>query len=166
MSYRFINQQTAEAYDTRNLQYIGWEVSAKGQGGYEVLFSQQNVDFLFKTIHSLLQERGYNMVITPQVLSGVMSQVARTNDPVIGDIFTRYAIPPARDRDDLGQLNTRIVNTIVNTIVDEMENTKHNESLSAWSTVLGDFNREGLRSHDILKTKENDYMKSWTHWNY
>ena len=46
------------------------------------------------------------------------------------------------------------VNIIVSAIKDEIEITEQNKKLTAWTTVLGDFNEQGLRSHAPIKLRE------------
>ena len=157
---------TAECFDDNFRRFIGWEKNGPAQGGYDIFFGEENIDWLMKTIHKQLGLRGYNMVVTSRVLSGVMSSVWRSNVPVVGDIYTIFNIPNSTARNDIYQLNGRVIATIVNTIIDEMENTKVNESLTKWTTVYGDFNEHGLRSHDIVKVKENDYRKGFFVENY
>ena len=168
--------QYQSCYDDNYKAFVGWEHNAPFQGGYSAYFSPLNIQNLSQTIQKELLKRGFNMVVSQKTLSGVMSSVWRTNVPVRGDIYTLYNIPnlPAENNpqqlgvqeNDVEQLNQRVVNIIVNTITDEQELTKANESLSAWTTVLGSFNQHGLRSHDIIKIKENDYKKNFFVINY
>jgi hypothetical protein len=153
--------------DYRNLKYVGWDTSgSQTQGGYQIFFSNENHALLSKTIHNELVKRGLNMIVAPHVLWDVMSSVSLTNDPIVGDIHSRYVVSNGKSRDDLLQLNTRVLNTIVNTIVDEYDTIRQNARLTKWTSVLGEFNAEGLRGHDILKTKENDYRKGFFVYNY
>jgi hypothetical protein len=59
-----------------------------------------------------------------------------------------------------------VVNVIVNTIVNEEDARKWNESLNIWDTVYGDFNRRGLRAHAVIRKKDNDYLKGQFNMNY
>ena len=151
------------AMDENYLRFVGWNPV---QGGYNLFFSKENIQYLHNRIHESLQARGHNIRLTDTVLGGVMSAVFQSNDPVIGDAYTQFTIPAAHPRNDLKQWNQRVIDIVVNYILDEYENTKANQRLTKWTTVLGDFNPDGLRSHDILKTKKNDYRKGFTLWNY
>ena len=143
-------------YDNHYTSLVGWDPV---DSGYRIYFSRDNIRNISEAITRILRQAGHSIVVTDQVIGGVMSDVMRNNDPVIGDIYTRYVIPNTTARDDVGQMNQRVINTIVNTILDEYETTKINQSLSVWTNVLGDFNTHGLRAHPILRTKENDYIK-------
>ena len=154
------------SYDDNYQRFVGWDKIAPYQGGYDMFFSETNIQFLSNSIHEELKKRGFNMVIAPNVLSGLMGSVWRTNVPVRGDLYTLFIIPNEPPNDDLVQLNSRVINIAVNTITDEMENTKANESLSAWTQVLGEFNAHKIRSHPIIKLKENRHRVGFFVMNY
>jgi hypothetical protein len=168
MSYQILkeNEFVGNKYDNRFLSNVGWSASSIDGQGYRLFFSKDNMKFLSEQITQLLKKNGQNMKVTDEVLGGVMSDVFRDNSPHIGDIYSLFTIPDRYGRDDVHQMNTRTIFIIVNTILDEIQTIHYNRSLTVWSTVLGDFNEQGLRSHDILKTKENDIMKGWFMTNY
>lgn len=156
MSY---NQFVGEQYDNRYLAYVGYDKFAQWSDPNSYFFSTQNMEALRKEIMERLKPTGQNIRVTDEVLSNVMSNIASNNNPVIGDIHTRFVVPNARARDDLASFNEQVITVIVNTIMDEYETTKLNQRLSIWSTVYGNFNPEGLRAHSKIKYKENDYIK-------
>lgn len=145
--------------DFRQLAYVGWQGNAVSR----YFFSPENTARLRAGIASFL---GPHVHVGDQVLYGVMSNIAANWNPRTGDIYTRYVIPAAEPRDDLENMNGQVVTVIVNAIRQETEQRELNGRLSVWDSVLGDFNRHGLRAHPILKTKENDYMKGMFSMNY
>lgn len=156
-----------DKYDNHYLANVGWEKINETNTGYRLFFSLENINRISLKICKLLREAGHNIVVTPEVIAGVMSDViGRKNTPQIGDIYTRYTIPLEDPRNDISDLNDRVVNIIVNTIVNEQDQIKWNESLTIWDTVLGDFNRQKLRSHSIIRKKDKDYMKGQFNLNY
>jgi hypothetical protein len=162
MSITFVGDE----YDNHYLSNVGWEVISENNLGYRIFFSKENMDRLSNIISTKLAKAGFRMIVTPRVIGGVMSDILRKNTPEIGDIYTRYTIPSQVQRNDVANLNERVVNTIVSTIINEEEAKKWNESLSVWDTVYGDFNRKGLRAHSIIRKRESDYMKGQFNLNY
>ena len=160
--YTFVGEE----YDNHYLSNVGWGVTNSSQPGYRIFFSKENMDHLYNTIHTKLKKQGYNIVVTHKVIGGVMSDILRTHTPEIGDVYDIYQIPADTIRNDVKNMNDRVINVIVSTIIDEEESKRWNESLSVWDTVLGDFNRQGLRAHSIIRKKENDYMKGQFNLNY
>lgn len=155
-----------DRYDNQYYSYVGRDNSSIGQTGYQYFFSIENMKYLSDTIHRKLLEAGHNIVITDEVLGDVMSSINRDNTPKIGNIYTLFTIPSTNIRDDVQNMNDRVVNTIVSNILDTEDAKKWNESLNIWDTVYGDFNRKGLRSHSIIRKKEKDIMKGQFNENY
>lgn len=155
-----------DIYDNHYLANVGWQNTVEFDMGYKMFFSKENMDRISNIISTQLLNAGFKMIVTPRVIGGVMSDIYRKNTPEIGDIYTRYTIPTDRPRNDIANMNERVVNTIVRTIVNEEEAKKWNESLNVWDTVLGDFNRKGLRAHSIIRKRESDYMKGQFNLNY
>lgn len=155
-----------DQYDTNYLSKVGWASINEFNTGYRLFFSKENMDRLSQVISAKLLQAGHRMVVTPRVIGGVMSDIINTHTPVVGDIYTIYTIPGQQPRNDVANLNERVVNVIVSTIVNEEDARKWNESLSVWDTVYGDFNRKGLRAHSVIRKKENDIMKGQFNLNY
>lgn len=145
-------------YDWNYYRYAGWEETANG-AGYKFYFSQENVNFISSQVTKVLKSFGHDIVVSPNVIGGVMSDIRSAQNPKIGDIYTRYIIPQEEPRNDAKSMTEQVINVIVNQILGEKQQECCNSKLSIWSTVLGDFNAEGLRSHSIIKTKQNDYIK-------
>jgi hypothetical protein len=161
-SITFVGDQ----YDNHYLSNVGWSTVNELNTGYKMFFSKENMDRISCLITEKLGRAGLNMVVTPRVIGGVMSDILRTHTPEIGDMYTQYTIPQEQPRNDLANLNERVVNVIVNTIVNEEDMRKWNESLNIWDTVYGDFNRKGLRAHSIIRKKDNDHLKGQFNMNY
>jgi len=157
-----------DKYDSHYLSNVGWEKINETNTGYRLFFSTENINRISLKICKLLREAGHSIVVTPEVITNVMSDVIDKHTPEIGDIYTRYTIPLKDPRNDISNLNDRVVNIIVNTIVNEQDQIKWNESLTIWDTVLGNFNRHGLRAHSIIRKKDNDRFKQAYvyNWNY
>ena len=148
-----MNTFNGNKYDYNFTRYVGWN---KDIPGYEVYFTTQNMNFIKSAITNELLKSGYYITVTDEVIGNVMSRALELNSPNIGDIYTRYNIPHNQIRDDVKEMSLNVINTIVNTILDEQDQLKWNNSLTVWTTVLGDFNKQRIRSHPVLKTKERD----------
>jgi len=155
-----------DQYDYNYLAHVGWEDINKTNTGYRIFFSKENMDRLSRRISEQLLKAGHRIVVTPRVIGGVMSDILNTHTPTIGDMYTLYNIPADQPRNDVANLNDRVVNVIVSTIINEDDARKWNESVSIWDTVYGDFNRKGLRAHSVIRKKDNDYMKGQFNLNY
>lgn len=152
-------------YDFRNQAYAGWSQTSNTSGVYRYFFSKENIANLSKEITELLKSTGLLIRVSDRVIGGVMSNIAANFNPRTGDIYTRYTIP-TEPRDDLKNMNDQVVTVILNTIREEFAQQNCNSKLNIWTTVLGDFNPKGLRSHSYLKTKERDYLKGVFSMNY
>ena len=155
-----------DQYDTNNLTYVGWDTTTQGYSNYKYYFTRENMENISKTITKKLEDSGYYYIVSYDVIGGVMSDMMKYHTPEIGDIYTQYTIPQQKVRDDIENLNSRVINLIVNSIIDEENARQWNESLDVWDTVYGDFNRRGLRAHSIIRKKDNDYMKGQFNTNY
>lgn len=153
----------AKKYDNRYTSLVGWQPLS---GAYDFYWSDININYISSQVTFLLKKSGYHIKVTDEVIGGIMSDIIRSQNPKIGDIYTRYIIPDEEGRDDIASMTNQVITVIVNNILSEQETIRLNSRLTIWSTVLGDFNKEGLRSHDILKTKENDYIKGVFNMNY
>jgi hypothetical protein len=155
-----------QTFDNHYLSNVGWDTISQDNTGYKLFFSQENMNRISKEITRQLTEAGCPMLVTDRVIGGVMSDILRKHTPVVGDIYTIYNITQNQPRNDVSNLNDRVINVIVSTIINEEDARKWNESLNVWDTVYGDFNRKGLRAHSIIRKRDNDYMKGQFNLNY
>jgi hypothetical protein len=145
-------------YDQNYLSHVGWEYTSNNSSVLEYLFSNDNLNLISNIITRALRgvdPRGRDIIVPfdkiANVLSSVYSFGTRTN---IGDIYTSQTIPSIENRNDVKNFINQTVNIIVSAIKDEIEITEQNKKLTAWTTVLGDFNEQGLRSHAPIKLRE------------
>jgi hypothetical protein len=135
------------------MAYVGWESTVES----DLLFSEGNLNALSAQISDCLQgvdPQGRTIRVALDKIAGVLSNVYKNQTrPRVGDIFSRYIIPQNQDRCDLREINNQAVNIIVRSIKDEIEMAENNKKLTVWTTVLGDFNKEGLRAHPPLKIR-------------
>jgi hypothetical protein len=98
---------------------------------------------------------GKKIVVPDSDICTLMSAIQSTYRPQTGDIHTRYIIPTGRGSNDYVQ---DMINQVIEAIVSQAKTfymtEECNRKLTVWTTVLGDFNSEGLRSHSQLKIRE------------
>ena len=120
-------------------------------------FSKENINKMSCKITELL--RGVNkdnrpIIVADKTICGVMSSVYSNFRPETGDIYTRYVIPKAREQNYIQRMMDEVINIITSQVRDSMGMDECNRDLTVWTTVLGDFNNHGLRSHSKIKLRE------------
>jgi hypothetical protein len=137
--------------------FVGWENTSAGDCGYDTLFSGENIQAISEAVSRALEgvdPQQKTIVVAPDRIVQVLSNMYQNSTrPQIGDIHSRYIIPQAQPRCDLRSVINQTINVIVRSIRDEIETTENNKKLSVWSTVYGDFNKEGLRAHGPIKIR-------------
>lgn len=124
------------------------------------MFSDSTVSWISSEISRLLEgvgPNGANIVVTDDVILGVLNAVYIAYRPQVGDIYSRYNIRQFEPRDDANHIITQTIEIIVDQISSEYGMIEHNRTLSIWDSVLmGDgISRRGLRRHSPIKLREN-----------
>lgn len=147
-----------ENYDLNRLAFVGWDQTIGNDDMVKMLFSRENLENLSKIITSLLvgvHPEGRPIVVPLDKISAVLYSVYRFGTrPNIGDIHSRYIVPQAQPRCDARDINNQTINIITRAIKDEFETIAQNKTLTVWTTVLGDFNEQGLRAYSTLKIRK------------
>jgi len=145
------------SYNTAYLANVGWDETIAGNPEINLLFSDANVDSIIRAITSALDgvdPKGRPIIVAKEIVIGVLSNVYRFGTRQnIGDIYSRFIVPQEQSRCDLRSINNQVINIITSNIKNEIEMTENNKKLTVWTTLLGDFNKEGLRSHPPIKIK-------------
>jgi hypothetical protein len=153
-SYTSLNNTS---YNSGYLANVGWEETNQGNFQLDALFSEENLKTMQKAITRALDgvdPEGRNIIVGLENIASVMSSVYRfSTRPNIGDIHTRYIIPQAELRCDIRSIINQTINIIVSNIKNQTEMETNNKKLTVWSTLYGDFNKEGLRSHAPIKIR-------------
>lgn len=150
-------QFVGDIYDNRYTSIVGWEQTANG-AGYKFFFSRENMSFISSEITRLLKPFGIHVRVSDEVIGGVMSDIIRAQNPILGDIQTRLIIPKDEPRNDAKSMTEQTINVIMNQILSEQQQAKCNSKLSIWAALRGDFNPHG-RAHSKIRKKRNDYIK-------
>lgn len=149
-----VNKKIIDSIDENKLRYVGWTDTDNNDEFYNAFFSVETMKYISKRVTQNLNGlKSKPIVVGKDTIGHVMSQIYDDRRPKIGDIITRYTIEDDKVVSLLQELIFRCIELITSTIRDEIEIIQNNEKLSIWTTVLGDFNKEGLRSHDKIKIR-------------
>lgn len=139
------------------MAYVGWDYTSGSEKDLEYLFSEANLVTLRDQIAESLvgvDPQGRKIHVALDKIASVLGNVYQnTTRQRIGDIHSRYIVPQDQARCDIREINNTTANIVVRAIRDEYETIENNKKLSVWSTLYGDFNKEGLRSHAPLKIR-------------
>ena len=153
--------------DENFYRYVGWSVS---QGELDKrFFAEETVKDISKKLTELLKclrKDGRPIIVADRVIAHMMSEVFSKNRPQLGNGYFMYNIPAAEPRDDYETMKKMVIEMIFNQIKTEYEMDENNRKLTIWTTVLGDFNKEGLRQYTNLKINEKNINKVRFNMNY
>lgn len=120
-------------------------------------FSKENINKMSCKITELLRgvDKDNRPIIVPdKTICSIMSSVYSNFRPETGDIYTRYVVPKAREQNYIQRMMDEVINIITSQVRDSLGMEECNRNLTVWTTVLGDFNKHGLRSHPKIKLRE------------
>ena len=140
--------------DNNYIKYVGY---SQAYSGIEKYYSKNTIKKISCKITELLQGVDkYNrpIIVPDKTICSVMSDVEDANRPQTGDIFSRYNIPSQGNTGSVNYLIDKVINIITTDVKNNLGIEQNNEKLSIWTTVLGDFNKHGLRQHPPIKLRE------------
>jgi hypothetical protein len=144
--------------DSNFTRYVGYTYNNTTDQCIQKYFSHETREIISHKVTELLQgvhPQGKKILVPDSIICGVMSHIQETYRPEIGDIHTRYVVPSGAGPENYVQnMIDQTIETIVSQAKTQYATEECNRKLTAWTTVLGDFNTEGLRSHSKLKIKE------------
>ena len=154
----YSNLAEKEVRNFESVQFVGYDPYTQ-PFSVKNLFSDSTTKYISGEITKFLGTDIYNRPIEVpdktiwSVLSGILSSYSGNNT----NIMSRYTIPR-----ELGVPNAyqdlvyQTITVIVDQLKTALEMEKNNSQLSIWTTVLGDFNEKGLRSHPPLDSYINN----------
>lgn len=160
-----IGEQNKFPFDENYYRHSGYQPSGYCYNQY---FSKKTVDIISRQVsQNLLGLLPDNrpIKVTDNIIGHVMSSVYQDRMSKVADIYTIYNIPDSRPVNFVQEMIDRVINIITENIRIEYEMIDHNSKLTKWDTILGDFNKQGLRSHPEIKIRERNTshrgMISW-----
>jgi hypothetical protein len=151
------NTSTKFYWNNENYAYVANYVNDKGC--YNILWEKGTIDYISKKLSELLRgvdPDGKRIVITDNVIANVISTQYRGLVPQVGDIYSRYQVNGQQElnRNDVQEIIDRTIQVIYDYVKNEIEMQVNNSKLTIWTTILGDFNKEGLRQFTTIKTRK------------
>jgi len=143
--------------DDNYMRFVGWNEDYSYNPSLSQYFCQRTVNTISRQVTQNLNGVGPNnrpIIVTDQVICHVMSNVYQDSRGKVGDIYTIFTIPDVSRENYVLDMIDRCIEIITNNVSNEYGMIEYNSKLTKWTTVLGDFNKQGLRSHDIIKMRE------------
>jgi hypothetical protein len=137
----------------RLLKYVGLETEDTVDA---YIFSDKNINKMSTVITQLLagvDKKNRPIIVPDKTITSVLSGVRSKFRPETGDMYSRYNFSSDREN-DIDRIINEAINIIVTDIKDNADVLECNLKLNIWTTVLGDFNEHGLRSHSKIKLRE------------
>jgi hypothetical protein len=135
-----------------NQQYLKHVGYTDTNVGIRTFFSMDTAMFISKKITELLREFYPPGVFVPlDMIINVMNAIYEAYRPSTGDIYSRYTISSNENPNCVDEMINQVIQVIVPQVKDNLGMDQRNSKLTVWTTVLGTFNTEGLRSHPPIK---------------
>ena len=141
-----------EIHDSNFMRHVGYKQDNVCIKEY---FSQENINFISNKITELtlgVDHMNRKIKVPDKNISSVMSAVMSSFRPPVGDIHSRYIVPSGISPESyVQQMINQVIQIITSDIKTSLGMEEYNKTLTAWTTLLGDFNEKGLRSHAPIK---------------
>lgn len=145
-----------------------WSPYFKSQGNN--FFTEETVSFISKRVTELtigVDSMKRHIIVPRDSIIAVMNNIYDTYRPHTGDIYSRYNIPEISSRNDhVTDMINQTIEVITSNIVSDYGTELCNSKLTAWTTVLGDHNQHGLRSHAPIKISKRHGARCQFNMNY
>ena len=141
-----------EVLNFQKIKHVGYTDSTPE---IKLYFSMDTVLFISKRITDLLRQiYPPGLFIPLDMIINIMNAVYDNYRPSTADIYSRYNIHSNENYNCVDEMINQCIQIIVTQVKDYLITKQTNAKLTQWTTVLGDFNKEGLRSHSPLKILE------------
>lgn len=148
-------------------KHVGYNYN--GYKGVIDFFNKKTTTLISKKVTQLLvgvDEFNRRIIVPDHIIENVMSDVYDSFRPQTGSIYSRYTVSSEYTPNEYQTLVNQVIEIIVSDVKNNIEIEQNNKKLSAWTTVLGDFNDHGLRSHDVIKTNNKHPQRGLFNMNY
>jgi len=142
--------------DSSYMRHVGWQEDNSCISDY---YSKDTLNIVSRKVTELLHgidPENRPIIVPDHIISNVMDSVYNTFRPETSGIYARYNIPSS----EIGSSESYVQNMIdqsIQIITSDVKNNlgmeECNSKLSIWTTVLGDFNSNHLRSHPPIKIR-------------
>ena len=144
--------------DQNNYRHIGWKEENNCNQGY---YTQDNIKMISQRLSELLKDvdqDGKQIIVTEKVIINAMNTT-----------YTNYRPQVCTQDEPIDIIQEMLDQTIENIASEVRTNIKqdqNNQKLTIWTTLYGDFNKHGLRSHPIIKLRKKRPAPMQFHMNY
>ena len=121
------------------------------------LYADETLDIICYKITELLEgvdPRGRPIVVPRETVKQVLDSVYQAYRPPTGDIYGRYNVPTDRAESYVQSIIDQTIEIIVSDVRVNIGMDECNSKLTKWTSVYGDFNNHGLRSHAPIKVRK------------
>jgi hypothetical protein len=150
-AYLFSPAEGAKQADSR-IKNVGWSSNACA----DLFYSKETVEIIYHKIIELLQgvdPSGRPIIVPVKTINHVMNQVFDTYRPPTANIYSRYTMTSEVPMNYVQDMIDQVIEIITSDVKNNLAVERYNSSLTAWTTVLGDFNDKGLRAHPPIKVR-------------
>lgn len=150
-------------------RFIGYNHTAGDNPDLVYLFSDESLRLMSTEITKLLKgvdDEGRDIVVPDNRISEVLTTVYNDYRPPTGDIHSRYIVTPEYKPNYIKDIMNETIQIIVQTIKNSLTMEYQNKKLTVWSSVLGDFNKEGLMPHSKIRLREKHPTRMQFHMRY
>lgn len=142
---------------SRDLSYVRHVGYQESNDCIRSFFNPSTVKTISSKVTQLLQGVDpYNrpIIVPDKTIANVMDSVYNNFRPETGDMYARYNIPGNSEDNYIQKMIDETIEIIVSDVKNNIGMEECNRKLSVWTTVLGDFNDKGLRSHPQIKLRK------------
>ena len=140
--------------DDNFIKHVGYQES---NGCIKKYYNASTINTIAHKVTELLMgvdPHNRPIIIPKSTICSVMNQIYSSYRPPTGDIYSRYIIPTGTSSESYVQnMIDQVIEVIVTDVKNNLEMAQNNQKLSIWTTLLGDFNKDGLRQHPPIKTR-------------
>jgi hypothetical protein len=139
--------------DDNFLKHVGY---SQNNPCIKKYFSADTVKIISHKVSELLEgvdPENRKIIVPDRNICSVMDSIFASYRPPTGDIQTRYNIPTDETESYVQSMISQTIEVITSDVRVNMGMDNTNSKLSIYSTVLGDFNTQGLRQHAPIKVR-------------
>lgn len=139
--------------DYNYIKNVGYTESNPGVSAY---FSPSTLRIISSKITELLMgvdPLNRPIIVPDSTIAKVMSDIYESFRPETSDIHTRYVVSRGTSDSYVQQMIDQVIEVITSDVRNNLGMEQTNRKLSAWTTILGTFNDNLLRSHPPIKIR-------------
>lgn len=138
-----------------NGQYVGYLQNVQNNNNYRFMMDDTRLHILQQKITEILEgvePDGRSIVVPLDTIRSVVYQCYQAYIPNIGNIYTTFIQEnETLKRNDVRDIYDQAVNIITSYIKAYYMHESNARKLTIWDSVLGSFNKQGIRAHQPIK---------------